>query len=140
MKKNKTVLVCILYILFLIVVKLFNFSVPFYSLNKFHNGINFIPLTTTLEYVNNFNNYNPSIILKVFLSLFIFVPISIYLGTQKRDKFTPYLLAITVLSFSILVRLFGIGYFDIDIIILRIIISYGTYFLTTKLNAFKKEA
>lgn len=142
MKKTKFLTISVIYTLFLLTIKLLNYSPVFYRRTIHSSGINLIPLNTATEYLTHLGNYNTSILIKIFLSLFIFVPLAIYLGIIIRDKSKNFNICIYLFSmitfFSVLVRILNIGYFDIDMLIVRILISILTFISTQKIFNNKK--
>lgn len=142
MKRNNFFTVSMVYTILLLLAKLVNYSPVFYRNNPYSNGINLIPFRTATAYLGNLGDYNPSILLKVFLSLFIFVPLAIYLGIKVKDDSKNLNIYIYLFSmatiFSVLVRILNIGYFDIDILIGRFLISILIFYSTQKIFKNKK--
>lgn len=97
-------------------------------LNDSMPGINIIPFQTIIEYITHLGSYNSSILLKGILTLFMFVPFSIFVyygsseGIKSRKNLILIFLGISFL-YSFLSRLLGLGVFDIDTLVLRFLIA-----------------
>lgn len=107
--------------------------------NMGDNGINLIPFATIGHYLANIGHYNESIILGGLFSIFWFVPLAIIIGffdvfSKNYNKVLSGCLIVTaVLLYSIISRVLLLGVFDIDSVMLRVVVSIVCYILFTKI-------
>lgn len=137
---SKITVVSFAYILLLLLAKLLRSSRPVYLSNKRMNGINLIPSRTIAEYITYFDKYNPSILVGGVLSLFIFIPLSVYIFFLLRDVLNgssklifAYSLSVSF-TYSFLSRLLTVGAFDIDTLILRALLMMCTSWALNKIS------
>lgn len=138
--KLKYLILGIVYLLFLLAFKfILLYPHPNYALN---NGISIVPFRTIMDFTLNYQMFNSDIIVKWILSFFFLVPwILIVFHKNPSFKDRDYIIIIVSLSFlySIFNRIFEIGFFDIDTIILRIIITLFVFYLMKNLKIRRKN-
>lgn len=124
--KNIRKLVClsIIYIIILIIFKILLQGFHTYNFNKNITGINIKFFSTIKTYIQDFQRYNTNILIKLFISLFIFVPLVpfvFYWDFNKEINIIEIFLLFFVISliYSFFSRIIEIGVFDIDFIFLR---------------------
>lgn len=117
-------------------------GIGLYNFNSILTGVNLVPFKTISVYLKDFNRYNSSILLNLFASLFIFVPLNFLLLRFKlHNIISSFTIIIYFLLFSLLYsllnRVLGIGVFDIDFVFLRVLFPIIFYFLLN--NIIRRE-
>ena len=141
-RERKFILYGVIYSIVLLLVQFIFFyrgTPAVYNLSG--NGINLIPFRTLTHYIKYYDHFNRVIIIKQIISCFALLPLSIVLGFCSKSKTTEwkkcllYFLFVSILI-SFLSRLAQVGVFEIDHVIFRTIIGFGSFYLFK--NCFKK--
>ena len=136
--KRKNLLICMVlyYCLFVgMSVDITNLSL---IKNGVNDGINLIPTSTITEYIVNFSSYNTSILLKFFANFGYFVPfVALFFPYQQQSNkeyaFSNYIILFFLVFLSdFLPRIFKVGVFDIDAVLLRYLGAVMVYRILIK--------
>ncbi|GEM_PF-1430068 len=136
--KRKNLLICMVlyYCLFVgMSVDITNLSL---IKNGVNDGINLIPTFTITEYIVNFSSYNTSILLKFFANFGYFVPfVALFFPYQQQSNkeyaFSNYIILFFLVFLSdFLPRIFKVGVFDIDAVLLRYLGAVMVYRILIK--------
>lgn len=106
--------------------------------NGVNDGINLIPTFTITEYIVNFSSYNTSILLKFFANFGYFVPfVALFFPYQQQSNkeyaFSNYIILFFLVFLSdFLPRIFKVGVFDIDAVLLRYLGAVMVYRILIK--------
>lgn len=118
----------------------FDFNMVSLIENGTLTGYNLIPFITIFDYIFNIQNYNLDIVIKFFLNIIYFIPLGVMFviyenkTNMNRGVFKWVVFLILLLISDALPRVFKMGVFDIDAVILRYLGAVCTYKILKKLE------
>ncbi|QSX04653.1 VanZ family protein [Sedimentibacter sp. zth1] len=140
LRNKKAIIILVILIIVISLIKLNPFTKSAQA-NKDHlinrsESINLKPFSTITNYITNSDRYNKSTILKFFvINLVFYLPIAFFLGLSNFNKPTNFLIIILLpIAIDLLQVGFKIGRFDIDAILLNILISLIIFCLVKRIK------